>query len=190
MCVTHYDTFRLRLQRCRGQGCSPLTSFDTSITKQTIHRQTFCFILSVYRPSAKTNTRETFLLGDNSCVFLCLFDGRFLEPCGFKFFFTIRGKHLSVCNISMRNDFAFISFHSVCPFVEQRDKNASSAVISISEMKSTPFSATSKELPNLSGQDLISLYKYLSAGASLFGVRVIARMLLTAPAMSIEPLVR
>ncbi len=32
--------------------------------------------------------------------------------------------------------------------------------------------------------------KYLSAGASLFGVRVIARMLLAAPAISIEPLVR
>ena len=31
---------------------------------------------------------------------------------------------------------------------------------------------------------------YLSAGASLFGVRVIARILLAAPAISIEPLVR
>ena len=31
---------------------------------------------------------------------------------------------------------------------------------------------------------------YRSAGASLFGVRVIARILLAAPAISIEPLVR
>ena len=31
---------------------------------------------------------------------------------------------------------------------------------------------------------------YLAAGASLFGVRVIARILLAAPAISIEPLVR
>lgn len=71
------------------------------------------------------------------------------------------------------------------------DKNASSAVISISEMKSTPFSATSKRIAEPVGARFdFTCTKYLSAGASLFGVRVIARMLLTAPAMSIEPLVR
>jgi hypothetical protein len=91
----------------------------------------------------------------------------------------------------MRNDFAFISFSFGLPICGARDKNASSAVISISEMKSTPFSATSKRIAEPVGARFdFTCTKYLSAGASLFGVRVIARMLLTAPAMSIEPLVR
>ena len=40
------------------------------------------------------------------------------------------------------------------------------------------------------GRILYVLDIYRSAGASLFGVRVIARILLAAPAISIEPLVR
>lgn len=58
-------------------------------------------------------------------------------------------------------------------------------------MQSTPFSATSKRIAEPVGARFdFTCTKYLSAGASLFGVCVIARMLLAAPAMSIEPLVR
>ena len=55
----------------------------------------------------------------------------------------------------------------------------------------TPFSDTSNRMAEPVGARLdFTCTKYLSAGTSLFGVRVIARILLAAPAMSIEPLVR
>ena len=94
-------------------------------------------------------------------------------------------------SISKRNSFALISFSFGLPILGARDWNASSAVISISEIKSTPFSATSKRIAEPVGARLdFTCTIYLSAGASLFGVRVIARILLAAPAISIEPLVR
>ena len=94
-------------------------------------------------------------------------------------------------SISKRNSFALISFSFGLPILGARDWNASSAVISISEIKSTPFSATSKRIAEPVGARLdFTCTIYRSAGASLFGVRVIARILLAAPAMSIEPLVR
>ena len=115
----------------------------------------------------------------------------FLNPAASSFSSQSEESISPPCNISMRNDFAFISFSFGLPICGARDKNASSAVISISEMKFTPFSATSKRIAEPVGARFdFTCTKYLSAGASLFGVRVIARMLLAAPAMSIEPLVR
>ena len=101
----------------------------------------------------------------------------FLNPAASSFSSQFEESISPSFSISIRNAFALTSLSLGLPIFGARDWNASSAVISISEIKSTPFSDTSNRMAEPVGARLdFTCTKYLSAGTSLFGVRVIARI--------------
>ena len=146
--------------------CNPLWHFQTSSAKMSwarvfpldllwylnhknrlSYQQTACIYSLGISPIGKDQYhRKPFFREITPAFFFAFLMVDFLNPAASSFSSQSEESISPSFSISIRNAFALTSLSFGLPIFGTRDWNASAAVISISEMKSTPFSDTSNRM--------------------------------------------